>query len=111
MSNNCLKCGVTKYKMGVPFCNDDFCRNNITNNKQTAIDQLFEMIESIPTGRNAVDRFKEFILSKKSLYKQIEKEQLSNAFYKDRLTADIEIGLKVNWEFEEYYKQTYEVKK
>jgi hypothetical protein len=43
--------------------------------KETAVDEVFNMIKSIPSGRSAVTQFKEFLLTKKHLFKEIEKQQ------------------------------------
>lgn len=79
-NNKCCKCGNTEYKMGKPFCTDDFCNKKISDESneitsQTVVDKLFDLIESMPSGRCSVSRFKEFLLSKKSLYKELEKQQ------------------------------------
>jgi hypothetical protein len=61
--------------------------------------------------QNGFFNIEKYILYKHKLRRHcrlMEKEQLRNTFYKDRLTADVEIGLPINWEFEQFYKETYE---
>ena len=37
----------------------------------------------------------------------MEKEQLRKTYYKDRLTVEGEMGIPFDFEFEQYYKETY----
>jgi hypothetical protein len=103
MSNNCKKCGVSEYRMGMPFCTDEFCKNNAIQIKKTPIDDVFDLIQSIPSGRSAVSQFKEFLLSKKPLFKHSEKDKLKDAWKDGRpYQGNVE-----DRDAEQWYNETY----
>ena len=49
------------------------------------------------------------ILEKYKEAKILEKEDMSYFYYLERLTADVEIGKDVGWDFEEEYKKKYKL--
>ena len=42
----------------------------------TAIEQLYNLIESIPSGGEELNQMKELLISKKELFKKLEKDQM-----------------------------------
>lgn len=43
---------------------------------KTAVEQLYNLIESIPSGVEELNQMKELLISKKPLFKEMEKEQM-----------------------------------
>lgn len=74
------------------------------NNKQTAVEWLSQQIlDNWNDIHHGARNIEEFIIQAKA----IENEQIKHAYYVDRLTADVEVGLDPEFEFTEYYTQVY----
>lgn len=72
--------------------------------RQTITDSFLQLL------KQKMPFFNEWLLFHKEdidNIKEIEKDELSHFYYLDRLSADVEIGKEVGWEFEEEYNKRY----
>lgn len=72
-------------------------------NKQTAVEWLIDQLHNKGFGNCVIDIPKEL----REQAKEMEKEQMWHFYYLDRLTADVEIGKEVGWDFEEEYNKKF----
>ena len=78
--------------------------------KQTAVSWLISELKKSKDFQRVINEVNQSSTAVRDILKEaedMEKEQLEITFYKDRLTADVEIGLPINWEFEQYYYHNF----